>query len=70
MSVDLSGGHDSSRISVNISHESNPLKLGDGQMSAAQFMGYNVDPSAKPHSESTTTERKPSDLESNSSKVK
>ena len=46
MSVDLSGGHDSSRISVNISHESNPLKLGDGQMSAAQFMGYNVDPSA------------------------
>ena len=70
MSVDLSGGHDSSRMSANISHESNPLKLGDGHMTAAQFMGYNVDPSAKPHTESITTERKPSDLESNSSKVK
>ena len=70
MSVDLSGGHDSSRISVNISHESNPLKLGDGHMTAAQFMGYNVDPSAKPNTESVISERKPSDLESNSSKVK
>ena len=39
-------------------------------MTAAQFMGYNVDPSAKPNTESVISDRKPSDIESNSSKVK
>ena len=35
-------------MSANMSQESNPLKDGDGKMSAAQYMGYGVDPEQQP----------------------
>ena len=52
--------HDSSRM-TNLSAESNPLREGDGKMSAAQYMGYaqNLDPEQRPiiNSSSVVTEK-------------
>ena len=54
-SVDLNKDLDCSRISVNITKEVNPMKVGDGQMSSAQYMGYGVDPALKPLNASVVT---------------
>ena len=50
--------NDLSRISAVVaSYDENPFSKGDGHMTSAQYLGYNVDPEQKPLNNSS---RKPS----------